>query len=684
MIDYPVAEVIQYNQTINNNQLSDDYNWLRDSNWPDVSDQKIIDYLTAENSYCQSYMAEHLRLQDQIYKEIIGRIKLSDITLPIKIDDYYYYQRTEEQSNYKIFCRKYKSLDHDEEIILDENLLAYDQKFFSLGGMSVSEDHNLIAYATDITGAEYYTILVKDLVSDTLLSDKIENTINDIVWDNSSKGFYYSKLDANWRSLEIYYHLLGTSQLEDSLIIKENDLLFSLSIEKVNSKKFAIITSSSKDSNEQWFIDLDQSNVKPTLILARRPDHKYYTDHHDNHFYITTNDLGKNFRLIKTSIADLAPKNWQQLIAHDPSSFLTSVECYNNFLIVSSKNEGLPIIKIFDYLTENYQEVKFPDAAYQASLQYTDYHDELVRISYSSLTKPATIYGYNNKNSQLVCLKVTEIPSGHDDKLYRSERVYATAEDGSKIPVSLVYRIDKFKHDGSNPLYQYGYGSYGIAMPLHFRSSIISLLDRGFVYAIAHIRGGSDMGYEWYEQAKYLNKKLTFSDFINCSEYLVKNNYTKTGNITVMGGSAGGMLMGNIINQRPELYKAVVAHVPFVDVLNTMLDETLPLTPGEYKEWGNPKDPQYFDYIKSYCPYQNVTKQAYPALYVTCGISDPRVTYWEAAKWVAKIRANKTDENILLLETNMEAGHLGNSGRFGYIKDIAKEFSFILSIYGIR
>jgi oligopeptidase B len=678
----PKAEKIPHVTEILGQKLEDPYAWLRAKNWPKVEDSKILDYLKAENTYTQSIMKPYQKQQEALYQEMIGRIKLEDSSVPIKKDNYYYYARTEKDSNHSIYCRKKDSLTGPEEIILNANELAKNKNYFRLGGLALSQNHQKLAYSADYNGSERHTIRVKDLKTGKELPDKIENTLGSIVWNKDGSGFFYTLLSDQMRSDKAYFHQLGDEQKKDTLIYQEPDHTFWVDLSQSNSKRFIFINSASKDSTELRYIDLEQPKMEPILIQTRKNDLQYSVDHHGDLFYILSNDTGKNFRIATTPILHPEQRHWKELIAHNPNIYIKSFNVYQDHLAVSTREKGLTKIKIINIQSHKEETIQFPDPSYEASLTPTTFDATGARIIYSSLVTPDSVLEYQFDTKKLNTLKTLEIPSGYNKEDYQSQRVFAISKDGTKIPVSLFYKKSLFKKDGKNPLYLYGYGSYGYAIPPHFKTEALSLVNRGFVYAIAHVRGGDDMGYEWYESAKFLNKWNTFNDFIAVADYLVKNQYTALGNITIAGGSAGGMLIGVVINERPELFKTAIANVPFVDVLNTMLDETLPLTPAEYKEWGNPKDPKYFQYIKSYSPYDNVKRQNYPNLYVSAGLNDPRVTYWEPAKWVAKLRDMKLDNHLLLLDTQMEAGHAGEAGRFGYLKEIAKEQLFILMSYG--
>jgi len=680
----PVASTIPNVTKHHDDTLTDNYHWLRDHGWPKVTDERVIGYLNEENAYYHEVMDPLKANEDNLYQEILGKIKLDDSSVPVKKDNYFYYTRMEKNSNHAIVCRKKDTLDSPEEIILNVNELAKQSKFFNVEAMAVSPDHNMLAYSYDTSGAERFVVVVKDLRDGSLLTDTIPDVLGDIVWHKNNKGFFYAKLNDNWRTDRIFYHELNTDPKNDKMIFHEEDNKYRVDVSKSASERFVFIVSHAKDNNETWFIDMTAEDLTPKLITKRKDHHLYNVDHHGDNFYILTNDLGKNFRFVSTLITHPEQAAWQEIIPHSSQSYLTRFNLYRDNYVVQSKEGGLTKIKIFSFAGQHPPKtIDFPDPTYQASSVFTNFNDESARIQYSSLNTPDTTYGFDFAARQLKTLKVKEVPAGFDHDAYQSQRIFATSPDGTEVPISLVYKKSAFKGDGSNPLYLYGYGSYGVSIPAGFKPQIIPLLDRGFVFAIAHIRGGDEMGYEWYENAKFLTKKRTFEDFIASAEHLIKTNYTSKGNIVIVGRSAGGMLIGVTVNERPDLFKAAVADVPFVDVLNTMLDESLPLTPPEFKEWGNPKEKDFYHYIKSYSPYDNVKAQNYPHMYVSAGISDPRVTYWEPAKWVAKLREYKTDENLLLLETNMDAGHAGASGRFGLYRDIAKEYNFILKVFGL-
>ncbi len=678
----PKAKKILHKYNVNFYEIKDNYDWLRDRNWPNVTDKDVLGYLEEENKYTDNFFSKHTDLKTKIFEELKSRIKLTDTSAYTKKEEYFYYTRTEEDKNYPIYCRKKTSLASEEEIILNVNELSQNQKFTKLSSFSISPSQNLLAYSVDFAGNEQYTIYVKDLTTNKLLSDKIESTISQAHWHEDESGFFYTPTNDNWRHDKVKFHRLSEPVEKDQLIMHEEDLLNQLSIHKSASKKFFIIESSGHDSTEVFYFSMEDKNFTPIKLITRKEKTFYNIDHSGSYFYIHTNDKGSNFRVIRINDQNPKEQDAEEYIAHSKSGYLSSICVTSNYLIANYKRNALPEIEIHDLNSKIIKTISFPDNAYTANGFSTNFNEDDIRIGYSSLKRPDTIYSYNFESEKLDILKQLEIPCEFDPDEYEVERIYAENE-GVKIPVSIFYKKSLFKKNGTNPCYLYGYGSYGYAILPSFRNTAITLADKGFVFAIAHIRGGDDFGYEWYESAKFLNKKRTFEDFISSSKFLIDEKYTSKGNIVICGGSAGGLLIGYAINNAPSLYKAAIAHVPFVDVINTMLDETLPLTPGEFKEWGNPKEKEYFDYMLSYSPYDNVASQSYPSLYITAGLSDPRVTYWEAAKWVAKLREHKTDNNLLLFKINMSAGHAGASGRFDYLKEVAEDYVFIFSMFEI-
>jgi oligopeptidase B len=677
----PIADKIFNEYEYHGIKLQDEYSWMRAVGWPEkIEDKKVLSYLESENEYYKNNISPLEHKKNEFFEELKGRIKLEDISTYTKRDNYYYYTRTESDKNYPIYCRKFGSIEAQEEIILDVNKIAEGKEFTSIGTFSISPDHALMAYSVDFTGGERYSIKIYDLKNQQFLKDEIDNTIGSIVWHEDQSGFFYSPTTENWRREKILFHKLGEDSQNDKLIYHEKNHLYLTSVSKTSSKEFILIDISGHDSNEVYYIDMKDKSFTPKQLSSRKDNILVSIDHGEGYFYKSTNDGAKNFHLLRIKSDNYNINNvWEKYVVESEDKYLSGFDITKDFILLNYRFKGLSESVVKQLKDGQEQYIKFPDQAYTASLYSTNYEENDVRLNYSSLAKPSTVYEYDFYNDKLNTLKIQEIPSGFNPEDYNVERLYVQ-NDGGEVPVSLFYKKSLFKKDGSNPLYLYGYGSYGISVPPTFRNSAISLVNRGVVYAIAHIRGGDDLGHDWYEAAKFLNKKRTFNDFLACAEFLIQENYTTKGNIIIAGGSAGGMLIGNVINQKPELFKAAIAHVPFVDVLNTMLDENLPLTPGEFKEWGNPKDKEYFEYILSYSPYENVKRQNYPHIFVTAGLSDPRVGYWEAAKWVARLRDKKLDNNKLYLKTNMEFGHMGASGRFDYLKEAAEDLVFIFDI----
>jgi oligopeptidase B len=667
----PKAKKIERLDTVNGVVLKDDYYWLREK-----ESEEVLDYLKAENKYTDA-MTEHLKpLQDELYKEMIGRINEDDASVPVKDDEYYYYSRMEKGKNYAINCRKKGSLDAKEEIILDENILAEGKEYFSVGALEMSPDHKLMAYAIDVNGSEEYDIYIKNLETGEMLTDEIENTAGNIVWANNNTTFYYTMLDETHRPFQLHRHDLGKN--DNKLVFEELDGAYFLYPFKDKSEQFIYVYLGSKVTTEMHFMNADNPDDNFKVIQPRKQGMEYSVASHGTDFYVLTNDNALNFKLMKTSVNTPSMENWQEVMPHDDKVLLSSVETFENHLVIYGRKGGFKHIHITDLRTNKSHEVAFPEPVYTySSSENPTFEGSIIRFTYSSMITPRTVYDYDMDSKKLTTKKVYEVKGGYDKSDYVVERVEATAADGTKIPMSVAYKKG-VKRDGTNPCYLYAYGSYGSSTEPYFSTIRVSLLDRGFVFAIAHIRGGSEMGRKWYEDGKFLKKKNTFTDFINCAEHLVKEKYTNSDKLAIAGGSAGGLLMGAVLNMRPDLFNTVVAHVPFVDVINTMLDETIPLTVVEYEEWGNPNDKIYFDYMLSYSPYDNVEAKDYPNILVTAGLNDPRVQYWEPAKWTAKLRDMKTNENTLLLKTNMGAGHGGASGRYEALKEYAFEYAFVL------
>ncbi len=604
-------------------------------------------------------------------------MKQDDESVPYLSNGYYYYHKNEEGKEYDINCRKKGSLDAEEEIYLNENLLAEGTDYFSAVGFRVSPNNTILAVGIDTVSRRQYNIKFKNLETGEFLEDVIPNTTGGCVWANDNKTVFYTKKDeVTLRSFKIFKHVLGTSTDEDQLVYHEEDEMFGCYIWKSKSGEYIIIESASTLSSEARYINADNPNDAFTIVHPREDNLEYSVYNYQDDFYIVTNWEAQNFRLMKCNISNGNKENWEEVIPHREDVLLESIELFKNHLVIEERKAGLTNIRIINTTSKDEHYLDFGEEAYLSYVGVNrEFDTEVVRFGYTSMTTPNSVFDYNMTTKEKTLLKEQEVLGGFDKNNYETKRIYAEARDGVQIPISIVYHKNT-PLDGSAPLLQYGYGSYGASMDAYFSNARVSLLDRGFVFAVAHIRGGQEMGRQWYENGKFLKKKNTFYDFIDCGEYLLANHYTSSDKICMMGGSAGGLLMGAVMNLRPDLYKAVVAAVPFVDVVTTMLDETIPLTTGEYEEWGNPNDKEYYDYMLSYSPYDNVTAVDYPATLVTTGLHDSQVQYWEPAKWVAKLRDTKTDSNLLLLSTNMEAGHGGASGRFQRFKETALEYAF--------
>lgn len=660
----------------------DPYYWLNDRENPEV-----IQYLKDENEYYQKMTAHTQTLQKDLFEEMKSRIKEDDESVPYLYNGYYYITRFEKGKEYPIFSRKKGSLTAKEEILFNCNEMAKGHSYFNLGGLNISEDNKLASFSTDLIGRRIYTLQVKNLETGEILADKVENVSGAAVWANDNKTLFYTTKDkVTLRSDKIHKHVLGGDAKNDELIFHEKDETFTIYIAKTKSKKFLVINSSSTLTSEFQILDANKPSDKFKVFQPRTRGLEYDIAHFNDHFYIVTNkDKATNFKVMKTPDNATAKENWVDVIPHNDAVLIEGIEIFKNYLVVEERSNGLNKIRVMPWDGSGEYYLPFEIETYSAYVgTNVDFDTEILRYGYQSLATPSSIIDFNMRTKTKQVMKEQAVLGGKFDKNnYKEERVWATATDGTKIPISLVYRKE-VKKDGNNPLLQYAYGSYGHSMEPNFDSTILSLLDRGFIYAIAHIRGGEDMGRQWYEDGKLLKKKNTFTDFIDCSKYLIDQKYTNPKKLYAQGGSAGGLLMGAVVNMAPELYNGVLAGVPFVDVVTTMLDETIPLTTGEYDEWGNPNDKEYYDYMKSYSPYDNLKAQDYPNMLVTTGLHDSQVQYWEPAKWVAKLRTIKTDKNLLFLDTNMDAGHGGASGRFEALKELAKEFSFLLDLEGIE
>ena len=651
----------------------DNYYWLRHQDKPEV-----IAYLEAENSYTEKAMGHTKELQQSLYDEMLSRIEETDLSVPYRLKDYYYYSRTVEGQAYAIFCRKYKSLDAAEEILLNENELAEGKDFFSLGIISVSPDAQILAYSVDNTGAENYTLHFLDLKTRELYAETIEDTYYSFAWGNDNQTTFYTKIDAANRPYQLWRHTLGSEASQDVLVYQEDNESYFLGVGKTRSRAYIMLSLSSMVTSEVRYLDADRPTDEFQVFQPRQQGIEYSIEHHSDRFYIVTNEEAMNFKLMSTPVKSTDKANWKTLIPHRQDVMLDGVDPFAEYLIIYERKAGLPTATIQTLATGKTNELTFPEPTYSfGGGNNPEFNTTKFRFGYSSMVTPSSVFDYDLKTGERELKKESKVLGGYDRTLYASERLIATAPDGTEVPISLVYKKG-IKRDGSSPLWLNGYGSYGYAYPVTFSSIRLSLLERGFVVAIAHIRGGEEMGRHWYEDGKFLQKKNTFTDFIACAEHLIDTGWTNRDRLVISGGSAGGLLMGAVVNLRPDLFKVAVAEVPFVDVLTTILDADLPLTIQEWEEWGNPQDPEYYEYIKSYSPYDNVEAKDYPTMLITAGLNDPRVKYWEPAKWTAKLRELKTDDNLLLLKTNMSAGHGGASGRYEYLKEIAFEYAFVL------
>lgn len=673
----PVAAVKPHTFSEHGSIRTDNYFWLKERESPEV-----IAYLDAENAYAQG-MLEHTRAKEEaLFLELKARVKENDESVPYKDGGYFYYNKYRQGKDYAINYRKRGSLDAEEELLMDENERAKGHSYYDLGTLEISSDNQLLAYSEDTVSRRLYQMRFRNLITGEDYAEVLENTTGEAIWANDNKTvFYVNKDTETLQEQKVYRHILGTPQSEDVLVYEETDEEFNLGIGKTKSKKYIEIVANSTLSTEVLLLDADKPDGKFVPFLKREEDHEYSLTHDGETFFIVTNWKARNFRLMKTiSAVNASKKDWKEVIAHRDDVLLEGLDIFRNFMVVEERKEGLLNIRMIDRNNASEHYLNFGEPTYTAYTSYNpEYDSDVIRYRYSSLTTPMSTYDYDMVAHVKTLMKEQEVVGSFDKSNYISERIYATASDGVKVPVSLVYHKG-FVKDGSHPLYQYAYGSYGSSMDAYFSSARLSLLDRGVVFAICHIRGGQEMGRQWYEDGKLLKKKNTFTDFIACSEFLIREKYTSADKLVASGGSAGGLLMGAICNMRPDLYKAVVADVPFVDVITTMMDSSIPLTTYEYDEWGNPNEKKYYDYMLSYSPYDQVKKQAYPNMLVTSGLHDSQVQYWEPAKWVAKLRTLKTDDHVLLFKTNMEAGHGGASGRFSALKEVAFEYNFLFEI----
>lgn len=659
----------------------DDYYWMNNR-----EDPQVISYLNSENDYNEKMTAHTKEFQTKLFTEMKSRIKEDDKSVPYKLNGYWYLTRFEKGKDYPIYSRKKESLDAPEELLFDVNEMAEGFDYYSLGGLNVSPDNKLIAFGVDTLSRRKYTLQIKNLETGEILPLKIETTTGGSTWANDNKTLYYTKKDdQTLRSNQIFKHILGTTPSNDQLVFEEEDETFNTYIYKSKSKKYLIIGSGSTLTSEYRILNADTPEGEFKVFQPRERGLEYGISHFEDYFYVLTNkDEATNFKLMKTPVDKTEKENWLEVIPHRDDYLLEDLDIFKEYLVVSERHNGLNKIKITRWDDNSSYYLPFDNETYTAYTSINpDFDTSILRYTYNSLNTPTSVVDFNMTTKEKTILKEQEVLGGKFNKdNYTSERIWATAEDGTKIPVSIIYKKG-IKKDGNNPLLQYAYGSYGSTIDPYFSTARLSLLDRGFIYAIAHIRGGEYLGRTWYEDGKLLKKKNTFTDYIDVSKYLIAQNYTSSKHLYAMGGSAGGLLMGVVVNMAPELYNGVIAAVPFVDVITTMLDESIPLTTGEYDEWGNPNNKDYYDYMLSYSPYDNVKRQDYPNMLITTGLHDSQVQYWEPAKWVAKLRDFKIDDNILLLHTNMDAGHGGASGRFEALKEVAEEYAFLLDLEGI-
>ena len=674
-IEAPLALRAPRSVTVHGRTLSDDYGWLREKD-----DPRVRAYLEAENVYTRAVMESTEAFQESLYQEMLARIKETDMGVPYRYGDYDYYSRTEAGKDYPIYCRRRRVDAAPEEIILDMNALAEGYEFFSLGALAVSPDANLLAYSTDVTGFREFTLQVKDLRTGELLPERIEKT-RSVAWASDSTTLFYVKEDAAKRAWRLYRHELTRD--DDALVFEESDARFSIGVQRSRSRGWIFLGSHSATTSEVYCIPADRPAVAPRVIVARIPEHEYHVDHREDLFYIVTNDRGRNFRLVTAPVADPRQDNWTEVIPHRDDVMLEDVDLFSRHMVIHERSGGFPRLRVLRFDDAQVHDVQFPEPACSVfGTGNAEFDTDVFRLSYESLVTPDSVFDYDMSTRSRKLLKQEEVLGGYDPARYESELIYATAQDGTQLPISMVYRRE-LRRAGPQPLLLTGYGAYGFASDVHFSSTRLSLLDRGLIVAIGHVRGGGEMGKRWHDQGRMLNKRNTFTDFVAVAERLIAAGYTAREQLVIQGGSAGGLLMGAVTNLRPDLFKAVVAEVPFVDVINTMLDASLPLTTGEYEEWGNPQQREYFEYMLSYSPYDNIEAKAYPTMLVETSLNDSQVMYWEPAKYVAKLRANKTDANPLLLKINMGAGHGGASGRYDFLREIAFTYSFILWQLGL-
>jgi len=673
----PVAKRVAKPQVVHGVDITDHYFWLRDKENPEVKA-----YLDAENAYTDAVMKPTMALQDELYKEMVGHIKETDTNVPYKEGEYFYYSRTEQGKQYPIFCRKQGSTEAAEQVILDVNQLAQGEKFMNVGMVAVSDDGRLMAYTTDNTGFRQYTLQIKNIATGEMYPERVEK-VGSVAWAAGNKALFYTVEDEQTkRQYRVYRHTLGTPAERDVLVYEEADERFNVHVFRTRSREYVILDSGSHTTTEARYVRADEPAGEWRIVAPRAQDQEYEVEHHGDQFLIRTNDKGRNFRLVSAPVKSPGRENWKEVVPHRADVMLAGIDAFRDFVVLIEREQGLPEMRIVPVrigelkASEAYK-IGFPEPTYSAMpAQNREFETTKYRYAYQSLVTPGSVYDYDVDARKSELLKRIEVP-GYDETQYKSERLWAAAKDGTKVPISIVYR-NGFTKDGSRPMLLNAYGSYGYSYPVTFNSNALALLDRGFSLAIAHIRGGGDMGKPWHDAGRMMNKRNTFTDFIDAAESLIAQKYTSANKLVISGASAGGLLMGAVANLRPDLFKAIVTKVPFVDVINTMLDASLPLTVPEYEEWGNPNEQPAFEYMRSYSPYDNLETKRYPAMLVKTSFQDSQVMYWEPAKYVAKMRTLKTDGSPLLLKTNMAAGHGGASGRYDYLREIALDYAFML------
>jgi len=672
----PVARKVPRVDVVHGDRRVDDHHWLRDK-----ADPEVAAYLEAENAYTDAVMRPTGPFRERLYKEMLARIQETDLSVPYRDAGYFYYSRTEEGKQYPILCRKKGSLEAPEEVTLDLNALAEGHKFLSLGAYVVSDDGTRLAYSTDLTGFREYTLHVKDLRTGEILPERIEKA-GSVSWAADGRTLFYTVEDAAKRPYRLYRHVVGTDG-PHAQVYEEADELFRVFAGRSHSRAFVFLVAASHTTTEVRYLPSDQPAGVWKTIAARAHEHEYDVEHHSDRFLIRTNDQGRNFRLVRAPVEDPRRENWEEVVPHRRDVMLEGLEVFREHYVLLERAQGLPRLSVTSLRSKATHHIAFPEPAYSASPgANAEFDSRVFRYTYQSLITPSSVFDYDMEKRESTLLKEQPVLGGYDRSQYHSERLLATAPDGVKVPISIVYRKG-LKRDGAHPMLLTGYGAYGFPFPVSFSSNRLSLLDRGFVFAIAHVRGGGELGKPWHDDGRMMKKRNTFTDFIAVAEHLMGEGFTSRDRLVVEGGSAGGLLMGAVANMRPELFKVIVSKVPFVDVINTMLDASLPLTAGEWEEWGNPHVKEHYEYMKTYCPYTNLEAKAYPVMLVKTSFHDSQVMYWEPAKYVAKRRALETDDNVLLLKTNMEAGHGGASGRYDYLREVAFDYAFMLTRLGI-